>query len=791
MSGDDIVVTGAGLVTSLAWDVRQCCAAVMAGVSSFQEIEHFATAEGDAAAGGIVEGFTSAHAPADRFFLMASAAIREAVGVTVPSRELPSPERSALFLCLPMLSELDGDAFLESLRGVLEEEGLGRPAKSSVLRGGHAIGIRAIRQAMRNLGEETIDCAIVGGVDSHVHRRALQALEKAGRLKTANHPEGLIPGESAAFVVLERESTVERGRGRVLAKIRSSGYVSGEATRESGDPIRGIVLAEAIRKSLRRSDETSPFDLVLCDLNGERVRMMEWALARNRILAGLEIDPPISHPAECWGDLGAASSIALLATGAIGVAEEWIPKRNVLVWSASDDGDRGSIALHAGSRSGDPRRPSAPGKVRRSIRLWKSHSEEAAYLYEVRHPERAHWQTEWEDYRRWEERLNPHLRALLLGGFDCAQFVRERYLDDEDAWAGEKFVAAWVCASVESIETMQWVANALDAGGPGRAALLHALVRSPRPDLENWVRDFLDDRRAGVRLAGIEVAARRAMAQHRPLIEKLAEDPDASVAAWAAVTAAAWEKKRSWEDVFEKCSEIEDAFVLRKVLIELLRRGETRALEMCRELSSSDQPRKASMAQELLAAAGGRRDRSESFQKMSAGEMTADALLAAAFMGSAKVALLFLEHLMSSERDVFRAAVQGLRLLSGEASLPAFDFEDATDEQRHTYRDFWNDWWKTSQKKMSEHEMWRRGRPMSPAVLVEDLTWPGHPNRELAGLQLCVRYGFPEEFRLHHEFTRMSEIVRQGEAWAQTHRRDFSEGRGYFAGAMEPARGDG
>ncbi|HET9887408.1 MAG TPA: beta-ketoacyl synthase N-terminal-like domain-containing protein, partial [bacterium] len=471
---------------------------------------------------------------------------------------------------------MDGDAFLESLRRVLEDAGFGRPGKSAFLRGGNAIGIRAIRQAMRNLAEETIECAIVGGVDSHLHRQALQALEKAGRLKTSNHPEGLIPGESAAFVLLERESTAERRREPVLARIRSSGYVSGEATRDSGDPIRGIVLTEAIRKSLRRSDETSPFDLVLCDLNGERVRMMEWALARNRILAGLEIDPPISHPAECWGDLGAASSIALLATGAVGIAEEWIPIRNVLVWSASDDGDRGSITLRAPSRSQDAKmaRHAAPGSIRPSLRLWKSHSEEAAYLYEVRHPERAHWQTEWDDLRRWEERLNPHLRALLLGGFECAQFVCERYLNDEDAWPGEQFVAAWVCASVQSIETMQWVAKALEKGGPGRGAIVHALVRSLRPDLEKWIGDFLEDARAGVRLAGIEVVARRAMLQHRPHVEKSADDPDASVAAWAVMAASRWQKSSSWDDVLEKLPEIKDTFVLRRILVELLRRGE-------------------------------------------------------------------------------------------------------------------------------------------------------------------------------------------------------------------------
>jgi hypothetical protein len=309
--------------------------------------------------------------------------------------------------------------------------------------------------------------------------------------------------------------------------------------------------------------------------------------------------------------------------------------------------------------------------------------------------------------------------------------------------------------------------------------------------MEDWVRDFLEDPSAAVRLTGIDVAARRAMMQHRPHIEKLADDPDASVAAWAVVTAAAWDKKGSWDSVLENLANIGDAFTLRKILIELLRRGEPKALAACRDLCTSEDAKKARIVGELQAAVGGRRDRTELLQKMSTGEITADDLRAAAFTGSPKAATLFLEHLMSSEREVFQAAVQGLRLLSGEPSWPTFDFEDAKDEDRNAYRDFWNGWWKTSQKKMTEHEIWRRGRPMSPAVLVEDLTWPGHPDRELAGLQLSVRYGFSEEFRLEDEFPRMNEIVRQGEAWAQAHRRDFTEGRAYFAGAMEPARGDG
>jgi 3-oxoacyl-[acyl-carrier-protein] synthase-1 len=85
--------------------------------------------------------------------------------------------------------------------------------------------------------------------------------------------------------------------------------------------------------------------LAICDLNGDRMRAMEWAMASLRAFGDLSGDQEIWHPADCIGDSGAASGALSLAWGAATLAREEAGANAVVAWGASDGPLRGAALL--------------------------------------------------------------------------------------------------------------------------------------------------------------------------------------------------------------------------------------------------------------------------------------------------------------------------------------------------------------------------------------------------------------------------------------------------------------
>ena len=85
---------------------------------------------------------------------------------------------------------------------------------------------------------------------------------------------------------------------------------------------------------------------VLCSLNGEQLGAKEWGVAVLRNHAGLDDVPVLVHPADCFGDMGAAMGPVLIGLSAIGMREEYLPGPS-LVWCASDAELRGAVCVHA------------------------------------------------------------------------------------------------------------------------------------------------------------------------------------------------------------------------------------------------------------------------------------------------------------------------------------------------------------------------------------------------------------------------------------------------------------
>ena len=131
----------------------------------------------------------------------------------------------------------------------------------------------------------------------------LAALDAQDRLKTPYAPYGVTPGEAAAFVVIERAADAAARGARPLCAIRALGTADGPplASPPRNDGARA--LCEAMAAATRGANALRDRMTVVCDLNGEPHRAIEWGLARSRVLrfarGSICFTPPT--PSARWG----------------------------------------------------------------------------------------------------------------------------------------------------------------------------------------------------------------------------------------------------------------------------------------------------------------------------------------------------------------------------------------------------------------------------------------------------------------------------------------------------------
>lgn len=207
---------------------------------------------------------------------------------------------------------------------------------------GHAAGATALRDMADHLRNSSDAVGLLVGADSLLAPETITHLSRSGRLKSPIRPRGLIPGQAAAALVVQ--STLTRAVGRPYCRILGIGIAQEPVPVGRDEPCQGRGLTEAIRAAL--SEAGWPPDSVsriYCDLNGEEYRGHEWMLAMCRVLTS----PSVTHPADCIGDIGAASFPLLAGMAALAFSRESLRGDRAVAWVSSDSGTRGAVCLAA------------------------------------------------------------------------------------------------------------------------------------------------------------------------------------------------------------------------------------------------------------------------------------------------------------------------------------------------------------------------------------------------------------------------------------------------------------
>jgi 3-oxoacyl-[acyl-carrier-protein] synthase-1 len=309
-------------------------AALRAGVAGFGELP-YRDSVGEPVVGATVPGLPLRQPRTHRLLDILTVALQDClIGVDIP-RHQPIP----LLVGLAEQGRPGGGAELAGQIVSVLDARLGRrfhPALSRVFSIGHTSTFAALRIARALLEDAAVPACLVCGVDSYVNAPSLLWLERTLRLKTPLNSDGVIPGEAAAAILVQRE----RPAG---ARVRIAGLGFGleKASVLDEDPLLGLGMTEAARAALKEAGlGWHDTHFRLSDVTGESYGFRELALAEAR-LARVRLEKhPIWHPADSIGDCGAAAGLVLLVMGRRALDHGYAPGPCFLALTAAVPGGR-------------------------------------------------------------------------------------------------------------------------------------------------------------------------------------------------------------------------------------------------------------------------------------------------------------------------------------------------------------------------------------------------------------------------------------------------------------------
>ncbi len=367
-----LAVTAIGMMSPLGDDAVEACAAARAGISRIAELANLDFA-GDVAFGAetmdgpptingsVVRGIGDTFVGVARALLLGGPAIDE----ILRRRALDPAERARTGLVVNLSDHFVLDAVARSQPGgalpsvawrratetlaarLAEPRQLAPVARQSIVcHGGNAGLAAAVNEAAKMLAAGWVDRCIVGAIDSRAEAGFLKAAARLRLLRTADNPVGLIPGEAAAFLLLERPADASRSGAPALASIASpsAGIDAVDLLAEDAAP-SGERLAEVLRAALAASPGVA---FSIGDLNGTVRRSVEWgnALVRLREESRLP-DFPVWLPGIPFGDTGAAVGALGVCMAVRGFARRYAPGPAAAIWLSSESGAKAALVVRA------------------------------------------------------------------------------------------------------------------------------------------------------------------------------------------------------------------------------------------------------------------------------------------------------------------------------------------------------------------------------------------------------------------------------------------------------------
>jgi|SRR5688572_12118866 len=440
------------------------------------------------------------------------------------------------------------------------------------------------------------------------------------------------------------------------------------------------------------------------------------------------------------------------------------------------------------------------------IGLYREHLEEASALYDLRKALLVEPNRDWQSRRDFEERLEAHIDALVVGGALALQVCAEQVRDGD---AGELFAGLSVFCRQQEAAQVAAMWRQLDFGEPARVqavtdALKFELPAAWLPAVESAVASGDANRSA---MLAVAAAYRRLPLGSSAIAHLAAKQPsDDPRTSWALARL----QGHGVAAALEKGLESSNSEVRSNALLGLVRAGEMRSFLASYTIAQvEDWPHLA------LGLVGDRQAAAILRQRLEAGQATRPTVQALGLLGDVTAVRALTAALPSDDLgDVVALAlhwITGAELYE-EIFVPdeideseLFEGEKAAWREHGTVptradgrpygstirrltqdRALWDSWLREHAAEFHPDVRYRRGHPYSPRALLDCLLTDIAPAelRQLAAEELAVRYGcrvpFEADARVVDQLASLERIAQ----WTKHNEDRFAHSSGaFFRGA--------
>lgn len=337
-------ITSTGMVSPVGLSAEASCVAMYAGIAAFEELPYVDN-RGEPIIGAVVPSISFEMKRDERLLLMLEQAVAECISKCGNLRFNQVP----LFVCLAEEGRPGSGASLSPIIISQIENRLDtqfHPLYSKVICSGHTSGFKGMDYAKILMNEHGICQCLVCGVDSYINVSSLLWLDQDFRLKTDDNSDGVVPGEAACAVMVEK--SVSSDFDSRSAFIRGIGLSGEEATILNDVPLMAQGMSSAIRSALKEAElEMHEIDLRLADVTGEAYCFKEQLLSKMKLQrkdANIFVD--FWHHAENIGDVGSAGGLVQLLLAKETVSRKMNHIHYLLCTTSNVLTDRAAMVIH-------------------------------------------------------------------------------------------------------------------------------------------------------------------------------------------------------------------------------------------------------------------------------------------------------------------------------------------------------------------------------------------------------------------------------------------------------------
>ncbi len=385
----------------------------------------------------------------------------------------------------------------------------------------------------------------------------------------------------------------------------------------------------------------------------------------------------------------------------------------------------------------------------------------------------------WTDITDLERRFEAHVDAMRASGAIALELAREAMAGGDEA---QLMAGAYVVASFQEKDGADGLGEAIRTLEETAADLLHVweevLVLSEHPRVAERTNPLLASPRPEVRAVAARILGRRHEGKAERILPLL-DDSSPEVRS-AAVMALARLDYRPAVTAIENLLQYVPVSEWEPLTFAALCLGSPRALRHCRQACQAGGDIPAGFPR-LLAMAGEERDLPVLQKLCSHPKLASQAISAVGILGVPSSVPFLIEHLSSDAREVRLAAGAALNLITG-ANLYVTEraLEEGADGDEPgamvrlplTDATTWTQWWDGHEPRFSGSRRFRRGKPLSLGICVEELADPSSPfnTRERAAQELRIHSGQAIGFEPDWPIRRQRAAIDRWQEWWTDHR---------------------